>query len=83
MAALWPSDRSIQCSSGYLKVRWHHSEIDKLRRNPQLPVGYHRRLQVIAQLVLDLMTLTLHCMQHIAGHAPAAAQTLKLQLYAG
>lgn len=68
--------RCVQCSSAYLKMRWHHSEIDKLSRNPELPVSYHSRLQIIAQLVLDLMTLALQCLHCM--NAPASLTPRKL-----
>ena len=51
--------RTMALDPAYLKVGWHHSEVDELSRDPEFPVGYHRGLQIIAQLALDLMTLAL------------------------
>lgn len=65
---------SVQQDVAYLKMGRHHSEVDELSRDPEFPVGYHCGLQIIAQLVLDLMTLTLQCMHCMKLHAPAALQ---------
>ena len=51
----------------------HHSEVNELSRDPEFPVGYHCGLQIVTQLALDLMTLTLQYMLCIQLHAPAAA----------